>query len=163
MGGILNVQSGTPFDVSSGVIPAWMRSGFVGDFPDRVAGVPVRYAPRNPARYFDPSAFSIPGAPASTPTTPNPGFVGNVSRNAVIGPGIAQWNLVLTKRIFLFEQLNLQFRSEFYNLLNRANFGRPNGTVFDPQTRAVSPTVGQIVSTGNNTSRQIQFGLRLEF
>lgn len=35
--------------------------------------------------------------------------------------------------------------------------------VFDPQTQGINLTVGQILSTGSNTSRQIQFGLRLEF
>jgi len=166
MSGILNVQSGTPFDATSGVEPAWMSSGFVGDFPDRVAGVPIQYNTRNPDRYFSASAFSIPGAPASAPNTANPGFVGNAGRSSLIGPGIAQLNIVLSKKIQLFEKLNMQFRSEFYNLLNRANFRQPTGTgaqVFDPQTRGINRIIGQIVSTGSNTSRQIQFGLRLEF
>jgi hypothetical protein len=164
MSGILNVQSGTPFDATSGVEPSWMSSGFVGDFPDRLAGVPIRYDTRNPNHYFAVDGFAIPG---NLPlNTANPGFVGNAGRSILIGPGIAQLNIVLAKRIPLGEKFHAQFRSEFYNLFNRANFRQPTGTgaqVFDAQTRGVNRTIGQIVSTGSNTSRQIQFGLRLEF
>ena len=137
-----------------------MSSGFVGDFPDAVAGAEIRYDTRNPDRYFDPSAFANP------PNTATLGFVGNAARNNLIGPGISQFNVVLTKRINFTERVNLRFRSEFYNLFNRANFGRPNGAVFDSRTPftspGVNPTVGRITDT-DTTSRQIQFSLKIEF
>jgi len=56
------------------------------------------------------------------------------------------------------ERLNLQFRSEIFNLLNRANFNQPNAVVFTPS--GVSPTAGVITST-STTSRQVQFGLKM--
>ncbi|MEI9973522.1 MAG: hypothetical protein WDO73_16630 [Ignavibacteriota bacterium] len=58
----------------------------------------------------------------------------------------------------IHERLNLQFRAELFNLLNRANFNTPNAIVFTPS--GVSPTAGLITST-STTSRQIQFGLKL--
>ena len=56
------------------------------------------------------------------------------------------------------EQLNLQFRAEIFNLLNRANFNLPNAVVFTPS--GPSPTAGVITST-STTSRQVQFSLKL--
>ena len=62
------------------------------------------------------------------------------------------------------ERLNLQFRAEIFNLLNRANFNTPNLIVFTPPTATnptgLSGTAGAITST-STTSRQIQFALKL--
>jgi hypothetical protein len=59
------------------------------------------------------------------------------------------------------ESFNAQFRAEFFNVLNRANFASPtdHSTVFDQSGNAVS-TAGLITST-QTTSRQIQFALKL--
>jgi hypothetical protein len=66
------------------------------------------------------------------------------------------------------ESINLQFRAEFFNLMNRTNYASPNQTVFTNTGSAtapvytVSPTAGLI--TGLATiPRQIQFGLKLTF
>ena len=58
------------------------------------------------------------------------------------------------------EGRNLQFRAEFFNILNHANFNTPNAVVFTPT--GVSPTAGVITST-STTSRQIQFGVKILF
>jgi hypothetical protein len=65
------------------------------------------------------------------------------------------------------ENFNVQFRAEFFNLLNHANFGIPSagngGTaVVFTGSGAVSPTTGQITTT-STTSRQIQLGLKILF
>ena len=117
-----------------------------------VAGASVQYNTRKPDRYFEPSAFLLPA----------PGFVGNLGRDFGIGPGIAKWDMVLTKNTPLTERVNLQFRSEFFNLWNRANFGNPTAAVFDARTRGVNPAIGRITST-STISRQIQFGLKVLF
>jgi hypothetical protein len=64
----------------------------------------------------------------------------------------------LLKDTRLREKLNLQFRTELSNILNRANFSTPNAVAFTPS--GVSPTAGVITST-STASRQIQFGLKL--
>ncbi|MFZ0933296.1 MAG: TonB-dependent receptor [Bryobacteraceae bacterium] len=103
-----------------------------------------------PTQWFNPSAFLAP--PAAS------GFYGNLGRDALIGPGLATWDLSFLKDTSIREKLNLQFRAELFNLLDRANFNTPNAITFTPA--GVSPTAGVITST-STTSRQIQFGLKL--
>jgi len=56
--------------------------------------------------------------------------------------------------------LNLQFRAEAFNILNRANFGQPSIGVYAGTN--ISPSAGVITSTAT-TSRQLQFALKLSF
>jgi len=104
----------------------------------------------NPNQWFNPAAFLAP---------PNAsGFYGNLGRDTLEGPGLATWDLSTLKDFRLRERLALQFRAEFFNVLNHANFNTPNAVTFTPS--GVSPTAGIITSTSTN-SRQIQFGLKL--
>ena len=70
---------------------------------------------------------------------------------------------------FLGEAGKVEFRTEIFNILNRANFGMPNGAVFtgtstdfSPYSEAPSGTAGRITNTVT-TSRQIQFALKVIF
>jgi hypothetical protein len=81
-----------------------------------------------------------------------------MGRDTLIGPGLATWDFSVLKNTQIRERLNLQFRAELFNLLNRANFNQPNAVTFTPS--GVSPTAGVITST-STTSRQVQFGLKL--
>ena len=103
-----------------------------------------------PSQWFNPAAFLAPPN--------NSGFYGNLGRDTLVGPGLATWDLSFLKDTQLREKLNLQFRSELFNVLNRANFNAPNAVTFTPS--GVSPTAGLITSTATS-SRQIQFGLKL--
>jgi hypothetical protein len=104
----------------------------------------------NPNQWFNPAAFLAP---------PNAsGFYGNLGRDTLIGPVLATWDFSVLKDTPISEKLHLQFRAEFFNLLNHANFNSPDAVVFTPT--GVSPTAGVITAT-STTSRQIQFGLKL--
>ena len=103
-----------------------------------------------PEQWFNPNAFLQPPA--------NSGFYGNLGRDTLIGPGLATWDFSVIKDTPIHERLNLQFRAEIFNLLNRANFNTPNLIVFTPT--GVSGTAG-VVSSTSTTSRQVQFGLKL--
>jgi hypothetical protein len=105
-----------------------------------------------PERWFDPNAFLAP--------PPNSGFYGNLGRDTLSGPGLATWDFSAVKETPVAERLNLQFRAEIFNVLNRANFNTPNLITFTPT--AVSGTAGTISST-STSARQIQFGLKLEW
>ena len=115
----------------------------------------------SPNQWFNPKAFLQPPPPAtptSNPANVNTGFYGNLGRDTLIGPGLATWDLSVLKNTAVGERMNLQFRAEIFNLLNRANFNTPNLIVFTPS--GVSGTAGAINST-STTSRQVQFALKL--
>jgi Carboxypeptidase regulatory-like domain len=103
-----------------------------------------------PASYFNPAAF----------IQPLPGTYGNAGRNILQVPGLSTTDISLAKKFSLTERLNLQFRTEAFNLFNHTNFSTPNPVVYAAATGGPSPTAGVITST-STTSRQIQFGLKL--
>jgi hypothetical protein len=109
-----------------------------------------------PPQWFNPAAFI---APPSTG-----GFYGNLGRNTFTGPGLATWDFAAVKDTTLREGLRLQFRAEFFNILNRANFNTPNLIVFTPPSTTnptgVSSTAGAITST-STAARQVQIALKL--
>ena len=114
------------------------------------------------AEFFNPNAFSAPAY----------GTVGNAGRDILTGPGYADWDLSLLKDTHLTESTRLQFRAEFFNVLNHTNLSLPNevvytagptqGTAATQSTAAAFGTPGVITSTAN-TARQIQLGLKLLF
>ncbi len=106
----------------------------------------------NPNKYFDPNAFVLPES----------GTYGNLGRDTLIAPGLAELDLSATKNTFIAERFKLQFRAEFFNVLNHSNFGTPNPVVYTSASSTVAPTAGVITSTAT-TSRQIQFGLKLSW
>ena len=150
LSGIETIQSGLPFtpqlsynpsndgDTRNPVRPSW-NPAFGGPL---ILGLP--------GEYFNPNAF----------IQPLPGTYGNVGRNVLQSPGLAELDLSLAKRFALSERFNLQFRAESFNLLNRANLNAPNPVVFTAATGEPSPTAGVITNT-SSTSRQLQFGLKL--
>lgn len=158
--GIVTIQDGNPFNVTTGLGPTQFTD--IVDYPDVIAGSKPSYDERNPDRYFDPSMFAVPTLTDHNANVAHSRYIGNAGRNILIGPGLATINAVLVKSFRLTENFNLLFRSEFHNLLNRANFGSPSGTIFDSGSLRESPSVGQIQSTATN-SRQIQFGLKAVF
>jgi hypothetical protein len=106
----------------------------------------------SPNQYFNPKAFILP------PT----GTYGDVGRDVLTGPGLAGLDFSLLKTTAFSERFHLQFRAEFFNVLNRANFGSPNAVVFSSASSTPATTAGVITNTAT-TSRQIQFGLKLLF
>ncbi len=79
---------------------------------------------------------------------------GNLGRNAFRAPGLEQLDLGITKNFGITEGVKLQFRSEFFNVLNHTNFGPPNN---------ISSAANFGTVTTQLPSRQIQFGLKLLF
>jgi hypothetical protein len=80
---------------------------------------------------------------------------GNLGRNTFRNAGFSNFDLSLAKDTRLFERASLQFRAEFFNLLNQHAFSIPNRTL-------TSPGFGVATSTQFDP-RQIQLGLRLIF
>ena len=88
---------------------------------------------------------------------PATGEQGNVGRNALIGPGQSSTNLGLFRSFALpfKEGLRLQFRSEFFNVLNQVNLNNPNATLTAGQN------MGRITSAG--PARVIQLAAKISF
>jgi len=148
--GISALLSGFPFTPQIGS----NRSGD-GDTrnPDRPSLNPAFSGPvvlGSPNQWFNPAAFVLPAA----------GTYGDLGRGTYTGPGLAELDLSLVKNFAVTERTKVQFRSEFFNIMNHANFGTPNAIVFSGT--AISPSAGLITATAT-TSRQIQFGLKFVF
>jgi hypothetical protein len=163
---IATLQSGLPFTPQLGFNPSNNGDSRNPVRPSINPAFHGRIVEGGPSQYFHPDAFLVPAA----------GTYGNLGRNTLTGPGLASLDFSVTKNTSLTERLNLQFRSEFFNVLNRTNFGTPNAVVYTaapasgsgcdnsiaacPSTP--SPTAGVITSTATN-SRQIQFGVKVLF
>ncbi|MGH9354021.1 MAG: carboxypeptidase regulatory-like domain-containing protein [Terriglobia bacterium] len=148
--GIETLQSGFPFTPQLGFNPTNNGDSRNPVRPSYNPAFQGNIILGGPTMYFNPNAYI---APAN-------GTYGNVGRDTLIGPGLASLDFSLSKNTQISEKVRLQFRAEFFNLLNRANFNTPNAVVYTAAASAPSPTAGVINSTAT-TSRQIQFGLKL--
>jgi len=151
LNGITTLMSGTPFtvfdptDVSlQGTAPE--ISGFSSNRPNLI-GDP-NAGPHTVSQWFNVSAFQ-----RLDPVT-QAGQFGNEGRNVVQGPGYAQWDFSAFRNIRIVESKDLQFRAEFFNLFNHANFRLPNSDIS-------SPTFGQIQQA--LPPRLIQLALKFRF
>jgi hypothetical protein len=104
--------------------------------------------------YFDPTAFDCtfnsdghlaPGSVAS---------FGDLGRNTLRGPGINNWDISFLKRTTIHESKLLEFRAEFFNAFNHAQFLNPDRNGFDATFGEVSQTRGP---------RLIQFAVKLHY
>jgi hypothetical protein len=139
---IVQSQSGNPFNV---VTSDSMVNGVANTLRPDVSG-PVETT-GDVDGWFDTSLFSA-----------VPRF-GNLGRNAIVGPGFNNTDFAVIKNTRIGETWKLQFRAEFFDLFNHANFGRPGNVVG-------TPVFGRITSTRfptgeSGSSRQIQFALKL--
>ena len=157
IGGIYQASSGLPFTPIIGGDPLGLKTSNPFDFPDRTFAGACASAvnPGNPVYYIRTQCFSFP-----SPTT----RLGNAERNSLIGPGLSNFDLSLIKnnRIRLIsDSFNLQFRAEFFNVLNHANLSPPvaNNTLFSANGAAV--TTAGLISSTSTSSRQLQFALKL--
>jgi hypothetical protein len=122
-------------------------SGVSSGCPGFAAGTPVG----NAKHWYDPCAFSLPAN----------GTYGDLGRNTIIGPGFADLDLALEKGFPLTERINATFRAEFFNILNHTNYGLPNVSAMNGNGTAVGSAV--LITYTLNSSRQLQFGLRVNF
>ena len=183
LGAIYKANDGVPFTATFGTDgdPLGLNSGDPWDFPDRVSGPGCKTLtnPGNPNHYIKTQCFAVPEAPTQAfynakcdPSFGDPTLLqcfnlrGNAGRNILIGPGTSNLDFSVFKNNFIkriSEDFNVQFRAEFFNVLNRANFAVPvtpdNVTIFDSSGASV-PGAGLLTST-TTTAREIQFALKL--
>ena len=159
VGSIVSIQDGTPFTAQTGFAFSRDQNRSIADRPNLKPGRSNNPVLGGPNKYYDASAFELPPAvPGQAPG----GVYGNLGRNTIIGPGLVNFDFDLAKTIPVTEQVRMDFRAEFFNLFNKANFGLPDFTLFTATDGVVRPAAGRI-STTTTTSRQVQFGLKLIF
>lgn len=146
--GVLTFQTGQPFTVA--LLPdddnantGQAALGFGANDRPNVAGNP-KLANPSASEWFNTSAFAVPPY----------GHFGNAGRNILDGPGLETVDFSIVKNTALAERFTVQFRTEFFNLLNHTNFNLPDNFLG-------SSTFGQIVSAQD--PRRIQFGIKLLF
>jgi len=97
---------------------------------------------------------------------PNPGTLrGNAGRNSIVGPGLEDLDFSVFKNNYIpriSESFNVQFRVEFFNILNHANFGPPNTTnqTFFDATGNLTGAAGVLSAPTVTSSRQLQFAVK---
>ncbi len=147
--GITTVQSGFPFTVIDSSDPS--LTGEFADRPDVVCN--PNSGPHTVQMWFNTSCFQATGPFGG----PNHDGYGNAGRNIVTGPGLTEFDATLTKVIPIHESMNLEFRSEFFDLLNHPNFSAPGNDI------SAFQTFGVILNTLPDSERQMQFALKFSF
>jgi hypothetical protein len=160
--GIGQYQTGSPFTIKSGADNS--RTGLNNDravltgislTPVALAGL----AANDKRNWVNPAAFA----------RNDLGTFGTLGRNTYYGPGLTSWDMGLFKEFRITERVRTQFRAEFFNILNHANFDNPGGTGTGASITS-NMSVGQgnfgVLSRTNPAGgdpRIIQFGLKLAF
>jgi outer membrane receptor protein involved in Fe transport len=132
---VLTLQDGQPFQLNYNFenMDDYSGGGSGFDRPDVVG--PIQYDSGNPYNFLQLSSFAIPctitlaaqAAPTGTDQDCVPGtrHYGNEGRDSLRGPSYKEWNFAVFKDTALSERLNLQFRADFFNILNHPNFANP--------------------------------------
>jgi hypothetical protein len=148
MNGISTYQGGFPltFGTSSNATNSFgggSRPNYVGGCDPVVSGS----AQSRLTRWFNTNCFVLP--PAST--------FGNLGRTftGVRTHGIANYDFSVFKSVMVREKLKIQFRTEFFNIMNRVQFGPPGQVKGNAQYGVISQQI--------NLPRLVQFALRLNY
>src|SRR5208337_3478700 len=170
---IASLQSGRPIPIvtsNDNFFPT-SYANYYNQRPNVVPGVdPIMHHWSPTTGYLNPLAFSQPN-----------GTPGDLGRNSIYGPGYKNLDFSVTKNTQFGERLNLQFRAEFFNILNHPNFAQPNHNItpgYDQNGNLVcSPSAncydGQISQTpdvaqtnpglGGGGPRVVQLALKMVF
>jgi hypothetical protein len=186
VGSIITAQTGSPFTPVFAGDPYNRATGDTNmGYVNLVPGCnPVnadwKQAGNGGLHYLNTSCFTVPTAPASMASacTPNSfsGFVapsgtvacqnliGNLGRNQIVGPSLFDMDFSIFKNLRLTERITTQFRVEMFNVLNHPSFLPPlnHEAVLNGATGTV-PNGAGVVDTTSDDSRQIQFGLKVNF
>jgi hypothetical protein len=161
---IVSYRTGFPLDITQGISRTKTRTGPSGAGDPNlvranlVTASVTEFDPhlsqslrnRQGNYYFDPNDF----ARFADISTTNYNSYGSLGRNAFYGPGRVNADFTVAKNTRIAERLNVEFRADFFNSLNHAEFSNPSTTF-------TSGTFGQISSTAD--ARVIQLALHLTF
>ena len=164
---IIGIHSGLPLNVYNGnandpgnLGTQWgTRANYSfapGCSPNHIIDKPVPNSPGT-IQWFDTSCYEAQA----------PGFLGNIPRNSLPGPGTIGVDFSIKKETKIWESANLEFRAEFFNIINHFN---PGGT--SPNSGTVLGAINSPGTTSGVTTfsqspivdpRQIQFAVKFDF
>jgi hypothetical protein len=166
LSGIVTANSGLPLTITDGYDEATGGSNYaLPTRPDYVSGCQVYV--KQVTEWYNPQCFTISA----------PGTFGDLGSDTLIGPRFVDFDFAVLKDTTLRENLRLQFRAEFFNILNHTNLALPNASLFvgggsDPGgvlanygnggASGRSALAGQITNMFG-TPRVIQFAMKLVF
>jgi hypothetical protein len=155
IGGIATARTGKPVNVTIKRAASDTLGGYnLSQRPDIVPGVSlIPQGGQTISQWINPAAFRAPA----------PGTSGNAGRNIVRGPDLSQIDLALSKRLPVGERAAIEFRSEVFNLFNRAQYADPSGDVTVPAQFGIIQSTVNTSPIGAGTPRELQFALRLSF
>ena len=151
---IVSLFTGQPFSVTTGSDVS--LTGEDADRPNVVLGVTNPF-PHTTSEWFNPALFAggcTTAAYVGNPSCVPLGTFGDAARDIFHGPGTIQWDMSVSRRFRLSERESLAFRSEFFNIMNHANWNAPAAGL-------TSSTFGQVTSFGS--PRYIQLSLKFFF
>jgi hypothetical protein len=166
---IIYARSAPPVNVVTGkVLPGTVISGANSvQRPDVVPGVPFYLYPSGApgGKVINAAAFTTP-----VPVTAQ----GDLGRNALRGFGATQWDITLRRQFRFTERFSLQFRGDFFNILNHPNFGSPINYLTSPQFGQSTQMLNNYLGGGGLNGglnplyqiggpRSIQLALKLQF
>src|SRR5207249_3168779 len=149
--GVFEASTGVPFTPGFGGDALGVKSTDPNiDVPNLIAGPGCGSLVNsgNPVSYIKTQCFAVPN-----PIT----LRGNLGRNTLIGPGLVNFDFSLFKNNYIkriSDRFNAQFRAEFFNILNHANFAPPldNRNIFNATGSPVD-SAGLITSTQTPSGR----------
>ncbi len=148
--GIITLQTGVPFNVSTGTDTANTQAS--GTYrPNLVHAATSNCGRGHLVGCIDPTAFTVGDL---YPIAPTNFAYGNAGRNLLYGPGSETVNFSVFKNFPIKERLQFQFRFETFALFNHTNFGNPASTIN-------TGSFGNITGAGGN--RNIQLGGKIQF
>src|SRR5580704_17553064 len=148
--GIVTLQTGVPFNVSTATDTANTASG--GAYRPNLVHAPSDNCGRGHlVDCIDASAFTVQNL---YPISPSNYAYGNSGRNLLYGPGAETVDFSLFKNFPIRERLRFQFRFETFGIFNHTNFANPSSTFG-------TSSFGSI--TGASGNRNIQFAAKLLF
>jgi hypothetical protein len=176
LGGIVTLHSGLPFTPLIGGDPLGLNNTAAFDYPNILTGPGCNSLinPGNVDNYVKLQCFGLPmatsaiagqcvpfAAASAAGTCSN--LLGNGGRNEVHGPPTRNVDFSVVKNNQIKENLNIQFRAEFFNIFNHPNFSPPidNSTIFNQDGSAVGGA-GALDATAS-ANRELQFALKVIF
>jgi carboxypeptidase family protein len=153
--GVMEFQSGRPFNVISGLDRSQRGIASTRDRA-KLTGQPLAPpAGSDPLLWFNPAAFALNDV----------GTFGDVPKGYLYGPSFHSWNMGVFKNFKMHGETNAQFRVEFFNIFNQVNFDIPGTTPNDNRIAVNSANFGKITRTVpvSGDPRIVQFGLKFVF